>query len=225
MRTSHRIIISVVLVAASASLAYWVSSFRHREPEEDAAPQERGAHEAVVSSPELRHTEGGKLAWKVILDEIQLDRGGTTVAAQGLREGIIYDKGEPALRVTAQHVRGDTTRRNFHVSGRVVVTSPKGFIIKTENVDWFNDEQRIHCPGAVLMKAKSIVISTTGLDYLLQTDIVNCPNQVRMHSGNNQVIGRSLTYDVKTEIVDMTDIQMVINPDEGKRILKEWNSR
>ena len=76
--------------------------------------------------------------------------------------------------------------------------------------------------GAVMMKAKRLVIATTGLDYLLQTDDMKCPNQVRMYSGNNRVVGRSLTYNVETGIADLVGgIQMVINPEEAREIMRE----
>lgn len=223
MKTSHRIAIAVGLAAASGGIGYWVTVGARHEPAPRPSPPSPGGAEAVLTSPELRHSEAGKLAWKVILEEVNLQTGGGAVTVHGLREGIIYDDaGAPALRVTARQVQGDTLRKDFEMTGDVVVTSPRGFVINTNTLKWLNDEQRIHCPGAVTMKAKSLVISTTGLDYLLQTDDVKCPNQVRMYSGNNRVVGQSLIYNVQTGIADIIGgVQMVINPEEAKQILKE----
>lgn len=223
MKTSHRIAISVLLVAASGILAYVATVRSRNKPPATPPPPAESKPEAVLTSPELRHTEGGKLAWKVILDEVDLHTGGGAVTVRGLREGIIYDDaGGPALRVTAKQVKGDTIRKNFEMMGDVEVTSPNGFVITTQLMRWINDEQRIHCPGPVMMKAKSLVIATTVMDYLLRTDMVQCPNQVRMYAGNNRVVGRSLNYNAKTGITDIIGgVQMVINPEEAKEILRE----
>ena len=225
---THRIAISILMVAASGLLAYWLTARRHGAGGPLPAPASTPpASQAIMRSSELRHTQQGKLAWKVLIDELKLSKGGSTIAAQGLREALIYDSaGEPTIRITAKRVQGDTSRRNFRMTGEVVVTSPKGFVIKTQTVDWVNDEQRIHCPEQVLMKDTNIVISTTGLDYLLRPDQVKCPNQVRMYSGNNSMVGGSLSYDVKTGVVDILDgVQLMINPQETKKVLREWSNR
>jgi LPS export ABC transporter protein LptC len=226
VKTSHRIIFALLVVALAGALTYWVTIAARRraaQPPPAPPPAAKPGSEVTLTSPELRHTEGGKLAWKVILDEVSLESGGGSVAVKGLREGIIYDKaGLPALRVTAKSVKGDTLKKDFEMQGSVVVTSPRGMVITTEQVKWFNDQQKIQCPGVVKMKGKSLVIATTGLDYLLSTDEVKCPNQVRMYSGNNRVVGRSLTYNLTSGIADITGgVQMVINPKEARQILKE----
>ncbi len=224
MKTWHRISLAIALVALSGALTYWATVDSRRRPRAATpAKSTQAGPEAVMTSPELRHSEGGKPAWKVILDEVDLGAGGGSVTVQGLREGIIYDQsGTPALRITARQVKGDTLRKDFEVSGGVVVTSPKGFVINTEFVNWLNDQQKVQCPGPVVMKAKTLVISTTGLDYLVSSDDVKCPNQVRMYAGNNRVVGRSLNYNATTGIADIIGgVQMVINPAEAKDILKE----
>lgn len=226
VKTSQRILIGILVLVVAGALSFLAVRTLTRRDRPSALPPsaERGPG-AVIKSPELQHIENGKLAWKVLLDRLELQTGGGNVAVQGLREGLIYDgNGKPALRITAKQVRGDTQRRDFEVIGQVVVTSPKGFVIRTERATWRNDVQKIDCPGAVSMKAKNIVIATTGLVYTLQADQVACPNQVRMYSGNNRVVGHSLVYDVKTGNVELQDIQMVINPEEGRQILKEWSN-
>lgn len=178
--------------------------------------------EVVVNNPELVATQAGKPAWKVILDKVQLSSGGNTVAAQGLREGLVYDDaGKPVVRITARQVTADINRKDFEVTGQVTVTSPRGVVITTEKAQWLNAQQMVRCPGTVVTRAKNLVITTRGLDYSVQADTLTCPNQVRMYSGNNRLVGRSLKYDNKTGIADVVGVQIVVNPQEAKQILKE----
>ena len=227
MRYLSRILLALVVLAASGLLAYGVTAaLRSRGADGPlTAPPQQSRPEAVVRSSQMRHTEGGKLAWKVLLEELRVERGGQTVKVEGLQEALVYDRGgAPALRITAETVHGDTVQKNFTVFGRVVVTSPQGFIIRTQQAQWVNSAKKVSCPGQVTMKARNIVIVTSGLEYLLETEQVTCPNQVRMYSGENTVIGRNLVYDVAAETADMRDVQMIIDPAEGRQILKEWKS-
>jgi len=228
VKPPYRILILLVLLAACGALGYWLTVAargRGGPPgnEVSSVAPGAGAPEAVVTSPVIKHSERGKLAWKIYLDEVELQSGGSTVGAHNLREGIVYDAaGKPAIRVTAKRVVGDATQKNFEMTGEVVVTSPKGVVISTEVVSWINDQQLIRCPGPVIMRVKGRVFTASALDYQVNSDIVQCPDQVRMYSGNNRVVGKSLTYNLKTGIVDITGgVQVVLNPQEAKKILKE----
>jgi lipopolysaccharide export system protein LptA len=226
MVTARRVAIMVLAAAASGTLAYLVTAALTRGPRpvnSGDVSADGGKPQAVLTAPELKHSEGGHLAWRVLLEKANLTGGGNLVEARGLREGIIYDRqGRPSIRVTADRVQADATRKNFTMLGHVVVASPKGIVITTEQVQWLNDEQRLHCPANVTLKARKLAVTTSALDYLVDANLVRCPNQVRMYSGNNRVAGRSLSYNTETGVVDVVGgVQMVINPSEARQLLKE----
>lgn len=227
MKVSTRIIISVLLLALIGGGTFWLARRPLGSNEETDSLDPASGPQVVLSGSELRHSEGGLLAWKVIMDEVELQAGGGQADVKGLREGLVYDKqGTPQLKIAAQKVTVDTAQQNFEMTGQVTVTSPKGVIITTDRVQWFNNERRLHCPGGVVMKTKRIAIATSLLNYMVDQEIVNCPNQVRMYSGNNRLSGNSLTYNVATEIVDLVGgIQMTINPQEARELLKELRKR
>jgi LPS export ABC transporter protein LptC len=214
--------IAVALVLLSAALGYWVTVRGQKRPLPPPPAPSPGA-EAILANPELSYRDkNGHTAWRVLLDSLELESGGNTLTAKGLREGIVYDeKGTPVVRITAQQVTADTNRKDFSVTGKVTVVSPKGMILTTERADWINDLQTVRAPGPVVMRTKSIVITATGLDYNIKTDQVTSPNQVRVYSGNNRLVGRGLKYDLNTGWVDLANVQVVVNPSEGKRILQE----
>lgn len=225
MRPTLRYALVALILVGSAGIAFWATRLHSRPPttapgSEQATVQSNA--EVVVNNPELVATQAGRPAWKVILDKVQLSSGGNTVAAQGLREGLVYDDaGKPIVRITARQVTADINRKDFEVTGQVTVTSPRGVVITTEKAQWLNAQQMVRCPGTVVTRAKNLVITTRGLDYSVQADTLMCPNQVRMYSGNNRLVGRSLKYDNKTGIADVVGVQIVVNPQEAKQILKE----
>lgn len=215
--------LAAALVLFSAALGYWITVREQRRPASPPPPVPSPSAEAILANPELSYRDkGGRTAWRVLLDSLELETGGNTLTAKGLREGIVYDeKGKPVVHITAQQVKADTNRKDFSVTGKVTVTSPKGMVITTERADWINDLQTVRAPGPVVMKTKSLVITATGLDYNIKTDQVTSPNQVRVYSGNNRLVGRGLKYDVNTGWVDLANVQVVVNPSEGKQILQE----
>lgn len=227
MKPATRLAISLLLLVVCCGLGYWVTVWW------EAGRRGRGASpsgasgaerpEAVVAMPVIKHGENGRLDWKLYLDQIELQAGGSIIGARGLREGLVYDaSGAPGVRVTAQRVTGDATRRNFEVTGDVVVTSPKGIVITTDKVNWLNDQQELHCPGPVVMRSRGRVFVASTLDYFINTDLVRCPSQARVYSGNNRIVGQQLTYNVQTGIVDIVGgIQMVLNVKEAKQIMQE----
>jgi lipopolysaccharide export system protein LptA len=228
MKPLHRTIAGLAIVAlATGVIAYAIiSSARSSRP---SAPPENATGEpppeTTMQSAEMTYTEGGMVRWRAMIDEIQLQRGGEVVAHK-LREGIIYDDThKPALHVKADRIEGNTARKDFKASGEVVVTSPQGFVIRARKVDWINDDQKIHCSEAVRMKAKDLIITSATMDYLLRPNTVTCPSEVYMYSGDNQIEGTGLVYSVKDEDVQLRDIRMIINPEEARKIVREWENQ
>ncbi len=228
MKTWQRAGICAAAVLLSVALGYWATTaWRQPPPAQEPPPPPQTESDVVLETPQLDHRNSdGSLAWKVLIDRMELQTGAGIVTVQGVREGIIYGPGgKPALRITAKQVTGNSGSKDFVVTGDVTVTSPQGFIISTDRVQWTNDQQRLHCPGPVQMKTKTMVLSTHVLDYDLVKDTITCPNQVRVFSGNNVATGERLIYNVKTKDWVMASIQVVVNPEEGKEILKELRGR
>lgn len=212
----------ILVVAALSFLAAWKYVIpRWRAARSQVAPA-TGSNNAVdINNPTLRHTENGKLAWQIRLQKIALSRGGGTVGASGLREGLIYNaQGQPTVRVTAKSAQGDTLQKNFQLDGDVHVVSDQGALITTEQVRWVQAEQKLNCPGPVTVRAKEAVILSTGVDYSVNDGVVTAPNQVKMYTGKNKVIGTGLRYDVKTTAFTLQQVQMVLDTKEARERLK-----
>ncbi len=164
------------------------------------------------------HFEEGRPAWKIRLTQLQVEKGGRTITAGKLREGVIYDrKGQPAVRVTADKVKYDTVQYDFDVEGEVRIVSPKGALISTEKVHWDNRTRTLNAPGRVMLRTKDdVTVTTAGLKFDTPTQIVHCPNQVRMQTGRSDVIGKKLEYKLENGAFTLHAVQMVIDVEEAK---------
>jgi len=229
VRTRRFLALTLVLVLG-VGLGYWAMlwwNYLHGRPVQPpvapatpvtAPAPTRPREEVVVQNPTLKHTEGGRLAWQVQLDQLKIAAGAQAVAAAGMREALIYDKnGAPAIRLTAKTARGNTADRNLEVSGDVRAVSPRGALITTEQVRWLEKERRLVCPQKVVFRTSKAAVTTVGLSYYVDQDLIKAPGVVRMYSGANKMVGRGLVYNVKTQDFSMSNVQAVFNPEEARQ--------
>ncbi len=185
----------------------------------ESGPRDTAARPAIeVEELAAEHREGGRPTWKIRLAQLQVEKGGRTITAGRLRDGIIYDrKGQPAVRVTAQQVKYDTVQYDFDVEGEVRIVSPKGARISTEKVHWDNKTRTLNAPGRVMLRTKDdVTVTTAGLKFDTPTQVVYCPNQVRMRTGRSDVIGKKLEYKLENGAFTLHSVQMVIDVEEAK---------
>lgn len=61
-------------------------------------------------------------SWSFDYTRAQLSADGTTGTIEGVRDGIVFKKGKPYLRVTAQSISVDTQTLDFTAVGKVTIT-------------------------------------------------------------------------------------------------------
>lgn len=219
MNNLRRVVIGVAIVIVAAGIAWLIAERvdRGRHPaapptivQSPTPPAAVPKEEVAIQRPEFKHTEEGRLAWQVRLNEMKLSAGGGAVAAAGMREALIYDKnGAPVLRLSARTARGNAADRDLEVSGNVRAVSQEGAIITTEQVQWLEKERRLHCPGKVTMRSRDAALTTNGLNFFVDQDLVKCPNTVRMYSGDNKLSGCELVYNIKTQSYELHKVQAI----------------
>jgi LPS export ABC transporter protein LptC len=220
-----------IIILLGAGLGYWATlwwNYLHRPAVQQAGalpavtatqPPQQPREEIVVRSPTLKHTEGGRLAWQVQLNELKITTGGQAVAAAGMREALIYDQnGAPIIRLTARTARGNTADRNLEVTGDVRAVSQRGALITTEQIRWLEKERRLYCPQKVVFRSSKAAVTAVGLSYYVDQDLIKAPGVVRMYSGANKLVGRELVYNVKTQDFEMRNVQAVFIPEQARQI-------
>ena len=228
----HRLPLALALIVLlGVGLGYWATlwwNYLQARAVQQAGAPPAGAvtpapnqprEEVVVRSPTVKHTEGGRLAWQVQLNELKIAAGGQAVAAAGMREALIYDKnGAPIIRLTARTARGNTADRDLEVAGDVRAVSQRGALITTEKIRWLEKERRLYCPQKVVFRSSKAAVTAVGLSYYVDQDLIKAPGVVRMYSGANKLVGRELVYNVKTQDFEMRNVQAVFIPEQARQI-------
>jgi len=218
-----RTAIGGALLVALIALGVWALIRQSRQPSEVASTTTRPPEQPMVSLHEsvIQRGSPGAAGWRLLVDRMDLSAGGRTIAAAGLREGLIYDaQGRPVLRISAGRAVYNTQRRDFEVSGGVKVVSHQGAIITTERVQWLPDQQILRCPSAVTLRAEGLTITTDNLDLHVPEELVKSSAQVRLRTEHGRLTGRNLTYNLKTGDYTMEAIQAVFTVEEARRDLE-----
>lgn len=210
-----RVSLAIALALLAASLGYWLTQ-KHTASEttEEAATSPADPGAAIISESTIRHSPGGRTAWQVRIDQMQLESGATSVAAQGVREALIYDpSGKPMIRMTADKVSGNTRSRDLEVTGNVRAVSPDGAVFDTNTIKWVQTDQKLACPGLVTMRNQDTVVRANACDFYVSQDLVKAAGKVQMTVGSNTLLGTGLTYNTKTQDFALGRVQAIFNPE------------
>ncbi len=223
LTTRARRIIALVLVSAAGAAAAWLITSRlTRGPatDQDEQAREPGAPAVSIRESTVQHSRGGRPAWRLSIDEIQIAGGGQAVAA-GLREGLVYDEGRPVVRISAGQATYHTGDKSFEVTGGVKVVSHRGAVVTTSKVQWMPATQTLHCPGEVTMRAEGVTLRTESLDMIVPEDLARAPGRVQLRTEHGQLTGRDLTYHLDTGAYTLRSIQAVFTVESAREELRQ----
>lgn len=155
------------------------------------------------------------MAWKVKLENLQLESGAGAVAAEEVKEAILYDKsGRPVIRLTAREVSGNTRSRNLQLSGNVRAVSPEGAIFNSEQITWQQGEMKLISPGPVTMRSQNTVIHARSCEFFVEDNIVRSQSKVNMTIGRSSFTGTELKYSVETDDFRLRGVSGMFYPEE-----------
>lgn len=86
-------------------------------------------------------------SWVFDYDKAQLNQDGTAGSVDGVRNGIVFRKGKPYLKISAQHVQLDLQSLDFTAIGKVHVEridDPQHRSFDTDLVQWTNNAKLLH---------------------------------------------------------------------------------
>ena len=109
-------------------------------------------------------------SWTFEYDHAQLNQDGTSGSVDGVRNGIVFRKGKPYLRISAQHVQLDLESLDFTAIGKVHVEridDPQHRSFDTDLVTWTNNAKilRMDHPAYVHSGDQTLRIDGISIDF------------------------------------------------------------
>jgi hypothetical protein len=109
-------------------------------------------------------------SWTFDYDHAKLSPDGTSGSVDGVRNGIVFRKGKPYLRISAEHITLDISSLNFTAIGRVHVEridDRQGRAFDTDLVTWTNDAKLLHMthPAYIHSNGQTLRIDGITVDF------------------------------------------------------------
>ena len=119
------------------------------------------------------HIAGNRIttkSWSFDYTHAQVSPDGTTASVDGVRNGVIFKKGKPYLRVSAEHISVNTQSLDFTAVGKVHVErigDPEKRSFDTDLVIWTNNAKlvRMDHPAYVHTAGNTLRIDTITIDF------------------------------------------------------------
>lgn len=109
-------------------------------------------------------------SWTFDYDHARLSPDGTSGSVDGVRNGIVFRKGVPYLRISAEHIQLDIGSLDFTAIGKVHVEridDPQQRAFDTDLVTWTNDAKllRMTHPAYVRTNGQTLRIDGITVDF------------------------------------------------------------
>jgi hypothetical protein len=115
-------------------------------------------------------------SWTFDYDRAQLSPDGLTGSVDGVRNGVVFRKGKPYLRISAQHVQLDITSLNFTAVGKVHVEridDPQHLSFDTDLVTWTNNAQLLHIDHPSYLHSGGQTMRIDGITVNFDTNTIH----------------------------------------------------
>ena len=164
-----------------------------------------------------KHYQQGRLAWALQLGRVHLSTAANEATAFELKDGVIYDqKGVPGVRLSADRIKYDLTKRDFEMTGNVEVASVRGAVITTDKVLWTHTTGMLRAPGAVAVTSPDANVRAAGCDFNTRTEVIECPRDVTITTAKSTIGGRRLVYNLPKDTFELSGVTAAIDVEEAR---------
>ncbi len=115
-------------------------------------------------------------SWSFDYDHARLAPDGLSGSVDGVRNGIVFRKGKPYLRISAKHVQLNIQSLDFTAVGKVHIEridDPQRRAFDTDLVTWTNDAKILRMPHPAYVHSGSQTLRIDGISVNFDDDTVH----------------------------------------------------
>ena len=227
-RSPNLVLWLAAVVLLAAGLVAHVRYLRDRREQGRAAaeapapvpPPTADAPGVQVEDFAPKHYQQGRLAWALQLGKVHLSTSAGQATAFELKEGVIYDQqGVPGVRLSADQIRYDLTKRDFEMTGHVEVASVRGAVITTDKVLWTHTTGLLRAPGKVAVTSPEANVRAGSCNFNTRTEVIECPQDVTITTAKSTITGRRLVYNLPRDTFELSGVKASVDVEEAREKL------
>lgn len=115
-------------------------------------------------------------SWSFDYDHARLSPDGMSGSVDGVRNGIVFRKGKPYLRISAKHIQLNIASLDFTAVGKVHIeriNDPEKRAFDTDLVTWTNDAKLLSMPHPSYVHSGGQVLRIDGITVNFDDDTVH----------------------------------------------------
>ncbi|NMB24745.1 MAG: LPS export ABC transporter periplasmic protein LptC [Firmicutes bacterium] len=174
--------------------------------ETDPAPKPLDSHRPEAGDPPTQFTKvefvgrkGGEKQYQFDFDIVFRTGDDALVTFEGLRDGVIFQDGEPAYNIVAKAGRWLEAQDNFELEGDITVTGTDELILRSQRLKWDGKDRIITIPVPAELTIDDIHATSQQMEAHMDSDRLYLQGDVTMWDGEHTIRADEVIYDRKAD--------------------------
>lgn len=180
---------TIIAVALGLALVASVFVFRRYLPYTGVplSPKEPPAVVLAMEDAKLVGLGGGQKLWSIRAGKIEMGRNRSGATITGISEGMIYDRGKPALSVYAGRADYDVFSRNLLLSKGIRIEGREGQKLSADGAIWNSFNSTLRSNGRISFESRWSKLSADSLVVDLRSRQMDMSN-IRMRVSSKEIL-------------------------------------
>ena len=125
------------------------------------------------------HVRGNRInthSWSFDYKSANLSADGTTGTVDGVRNGVLFKKGKPYMKISAEHISVNTQSLDFTAIGKVTVEKVKddqSRSFQSDLVEWSNATKMLQMPHPSYVRTDGNTLKIAGISVNFATNEIH----------------------------------------------------
>ncbi len=160
---------------------------------------EAGEPPTQFTGVEFLGRKGGEKQYQFNFDTVRRTEDGGLVTFEGLKEGIIFQDGEPAYDIVANAGRWLEAQDDFELEGDITVTRADELSLQSQRLRWDGKAEIITIPVPAELIIDGINATSRQMEAHVKTDCLYLQGDVVMWDGDHTIRANEIIYDRQAE--------------------------
>lgn len=162
-------------------------------------PPEAGDPPTQFSGVEFVGRKDGQKQYQLYFDIVKRTEDGGHVTFEGLKDGVIYQEGEPAYGIVARAGQWLEAKDNFELEGDIHVTREGDIVFQSQRLQWDGSTEILTVPVPAQLQIDGLNASSRQLQAHVKTDRLYLQGDVVVWDDLHTIWTDNIVYDRQQE--------------------------
>lgn len=217
-------LVAIIVLAQLGYLPFGQDTPPAKTPPPSHAP-EPGEPPTQFTGVEFIGRKDGQRQYQLYFDQVKRTEDDKRVMFEGLKDGVIYQEGEPAYGIQAKAGEWLEAKDDFELEGDISVTRAGDVIFQSQRLKWDGSAEILTVPVPAQLKLDGLNATSSQLEAHVKTDQLYLQGDVVLWDDVHTIRAERIVYDRqgdKLRMIGPSEIEFLIGEaKESKKPSKE----